>query len=263
MIFRLLIIHDHDRMSSISRVIHRATWDYFTSHLPDRFSRSPQLVKEAIMTDINDLVQEFQTTSSDVGASFFAMRCLLKILQECFRVRFNIISVFATDADKNLQESAKPGHSSAKSGLLNRIRSINDDRIRTKYNDRIRANLMIQLDKYQKMFDQSFFKSNDLNDMLKFLSGVAVQKHLSMQGMSDLYRIKPDLLERLIKSTIMVEQLHPYPYSRYVLDDYLSRFLQDPDRSKLYYCDPMLQHISICRRFLSLLDGSSAFDLQL
>ena len=30
------------------------------------------------------------------------------------------------------------------------------------------------------------------------------------------------------------------------------------DRSQLYYCDPMLQHISICRRFLSLLDGFNA-----
>ena len=41
------------------------------------------------MGDINDLVQEFWRTSSDepeaVGESFFAMRRLLKILQECFR----------------------------------------------------------------------------------------------------------------------------------------------------------------------------------
>ena len=81
-----------------------------------------------------------------------------------------------------------------------------------------------------------------------------------MQGMVDLYRIKPDLLERLIKSTIMIESIKPSPSSRYILDDYLSGFLQDRNRSQLYYCDPMLQHISICRRFLSLLDGSNAFD---
>ena len=95
-----------------------------------------------------------------------------------------------------------------------------------------------------------------------FLPGVVVQKHMSMQGMTDLYRIKSGFLERLIKSTIIIEQLHPYPYSRYVLDGYLSRFLQDPDRSQHYYCDPIHQHISICRNFLSLLDGSSSFDLQ-
>ena len=98
--------------------------------------------------------------------------------------------------------------------------------------------------------------------MLRLLPGVVVQKHMSMQGMADLYRIKTDLLERLIKSTIMVE----YPYSNsethYILDDYLSGFLQDRDRSQLCYCDPMLQHISICRQFLFLLDGSNAFDLQ-
>ena len=42
------------------------------------------------MTDINDLMQEFWSTSSDravtVGASFFAMRRLLEILQRCFHI---------------------------------------------------------------------------------------------------------------------------------------------------------------------------------
>ena len=112
------------------------------------------------------------------------------------------------------------------------------------------------------MFDRSISKSKELGDMLRFLPGVVVQKHMSMQGMIDLYRIKPDLLKPLIKSTAMVE----YPCSsletHYILDDYLSSFLQDRNRSQLHYCDPMLQHISICRRFLFLLDGSNAFDLQ-
>ena len=112
------------------------------------------------------------------------------------------------------------------------------------------------------MFDQSISKSKDLGDMLRFLPGVVVQKHLSMQRMADLYRIEPDLLERLIKSTI--EPLKPdlYPQSHYKLHDYLSDFLRNRDRSQQYYCDPTLQHISICRRFLSLLDRSNAFDLQ-
>ena len=91
MIFSVLIIHNHNRTSStITRVqlLHTSTWKYFTLHLPDRFSRSPRVVKEAIMEDINDLVQEFcqWRTSSDgvVGASFFEMRRLLEILQDCF-----------------------------------------------------------------------------------------------------------------------------------------------------------------------------------
>ena len=132
---------------------------------------------------------------------------------------------------------------------------------------RIRARFKILLDGYRKMFDQSLSKSKDLGDILRFLSGVVVQEPtMSVQGMVDLYRIKPNLMERLIKST-MIEPLtlsHVSPNSRYRLNGYLSAFLGSQDRSQLYYCDPMLQHISICRHFLSLLarDGSNAFDLQ-
>ena len=128
--------------------------------------------------------------------------------------------------------------------------------------NRISAKFKQLFDGYRNMLDQSFSKSKDLSDMLKFLPGVVVQKHMSMQGMADLYRTKPDLLERLIKSTI--EPLRPShgPHPRFILDGYLSGFLVDRDRSRLYYCDPILQHISICRHFLSFLDGSNAFDLQ-
>jgi hypothetical protein len=48
------------------------------------------------MADINDLVQEFSRISSDIWASFFAMRPLFDILQLCFVVQevcFDIISV--------------------------------------------------------------------------------------------------------------------------------------------------------------------------
>ena len=112
------------------------------------------------------------------------------------------------------------------------------------------------------MVDQSSSRSkylDHLGNMLRFLPGVVVQKDMSMQGMADLYRVKPDLLERLIEP---LRPPHVPPYSSYKLDDYLSGFLQDRDRSQLYYCDPMLQHISICRQFLSLLDRSNAVDLQ-
>ena len=252
MIFSLLIIHNHARMSSITRVLRAATWDYFTSRLPYSFSRSPKVVKEAIMTDINDLVQEFWRSSSDgtVGASSFAMRRLFEILQGCLdnlEVCFDIISVFATAvdlADENLQRLANPY-------------SLNY----SAQSDPIRAKFKILFDGYRKMFDQSFSNSNDLGDILRFLPGVVVQKPMSMQGMADLYRIKPDLLERLIKSTIEpLRPPHVSPNSRYRLDGHLSGILQDRDRSQLYYCDPTLQHISICRHFLFLLDGS--FDLR-
>ena len=259
MIFSLLIIHNHDRIPSITRILHTATWDYFTSRLPDSFSHSPKVVKEAIMTDINDLVQEFWRTSSDgdVGASFFAMRSLLEILQGCFDILevclilFPSLRLLFDLADKNLQKLAN----------LNPV--LNSwEYSDLEHNDEIGAKFKIMFDGYRKMFDLSISKSEDLGDMPRFLPGVVVQKCMSIQGMVDLYRIKPDLLERLIKSTIMIEQLKPFPYSRYILDDYLSGFLQDRDRSQLYYCDPILQHISICRHFLSLLDGSNTFDLQ-
>ena len=95
MTFSLLIIHNHDRMpgSSNTRVLHSATWDYLTSRLSDRFHYSPNVVKEAVMTDINDCVQECWRTSRDGadGVSVFAMRRLLGILQECYsRVCFDI-----------------------------------------------------------------------------------------------------------------------------------------------------------------------------
>ena len=109
------------------------------------------------------------------------------------------------------------------------------------------------------MFDQSLSKSKELGDLLRLLPGVVVQKGMSMQEMTDLYGIKQDLLECLIESTIEPLILRS---SRYTLDDYLSDFLLDKERSQLYYCDPMLQHISICRRILSLLDGANALDLK-
>jgi hypothetical protein len=121
----------------------------------------------------------------------------------------------------------------------------------------------ILFDGYRKMIDPSFSKSKDMYVMLRFLPGIVVQKHLSMQGMAELYRIKPDFLKRLIKYTI--EPLRPSSHSlspRYILDGYLSGLLQDRKRSQLYYCDPELQHISICRQFLSLLDRSNDLDFQ-
>ena len=92
MIFSLLIsIHNHDRMFSITHVLHTTTWDNFTHCLPARFINSPNEVMEVVMTDINDLVQEFLMTSSDgaVEESLFAMGCLFKILQSlnvCFDI---------------------------------------------------------------------------------------------------------------------------------------------------------------------------------
>ena len=85
-IFRLLIIHSHDRTPSTTRV-HASTWNLLTHMLDIRFNDSPIVVKEEIMTDINDLVQEIWT--SRIGAvetSFIAMRSsrLLGILQRCF-----------------------------------------------------------------------------------------------------------------------------------------------------------------------------------
>ena len=113
------------------------------------------------------------------------------------------------------------------------------------------------------MIDQSFSKSKDLDDMLRFLPGVVVQRDLCLQGMAELYRIEPDFLERL-KSIEMLSLWHrdDLYYPRYILDVYLSNFLRDLRRSQLHYCDPELQHVSICRQILSLLDQSNVFDDQ-
>ena len=111
------------------------------------------------------------------------------------------------------------------------------------------------------MFDLSLSKSKDFGDMLRFLpSGIVVQKeYITLEAMADLYGIKLNLLERLIKSPFEPLKLSPSSNYVYQLDDYLSGFLQDRDRSRLYYCDPILQHISICRHFLSLLNHDGAY----
>ena len=111
------------------------------------------------------------------------------------------------------------------------------------------------------MLDQSFSQSNDLGEMIRFLPGVVVQKQMTFEGMAELYWIKPDILERLIKSPIepLLVRFRPFGYT---LDGYLSSFLQDQDRSQLYHCDSMLQHISLCRHFLSFQYGSNASDPQ-
>ena len=85
MILCLLFIHNHDRKSYITRVLRTTTWVYFSYRLPGCFTYSPKAVKEAIMSDIDNLVQEFWRISSDndVGASFFAMR-RLRIILECY-----------------------------------------------------------------------------------------------------------------------------------------------------------------------------------
>ena len=98
--------------------------------------------------------------------------------------------------------------------------------------------------------------------MLRLLPGVVVQKKLRMQGMADLYRVKPDFLKRFIKRIELLRPSEDGLYPSYTLDDYLSGFLQDRDRSQLHYCDPEFQHISICRQILSLLDQSNVFDDQ-
>lgn len=117
-------------------------------------------------------------------------------------------------------------------------------------------------DDYQKMLDQSFLfaTSGDMGDLLRLLPGIAVQRDLTVQGMASLYKVKVNQIERLIISfeglTLRYSKFGDDP--RYVLERYLSRFLRDRDRSQLCYCDPILHHISICRHFLSLLDGSNA-----
>ena len=90
------------------------------------------------------------------------------------------------------------------------------------------------------MLDQSLSKSRDLGDILRMLPGVVEKNHISMLGMANLYRIKPDLLERLIKSVIEPLRSAIAFHPGYILDEYLSRFLQDSDRSQLYYCDPCI-----------------------
>ncbi|KAF8816498.1 hypothetical protein BYT27DRAFT_7182054 [Phlegmacium glaucopus] len=71
------------RIHSTTRLPHSATWGYVKFHLPSRFIASPKLVKDAIMTDINELTQEFWEISNTgaVDVFFTAMLCLMWILE--------------------------------------------------------------------------------------------------------------------------------------------------------------------------------------
>ena len=90
----------------------------------------------------------------------------------------------------------------------------------------IRDKFNALLDRYQKILDQSLSKSKDLGVILRLLPGVVVQNEIGMQGMADLYRIKPHLLHRLVKYPIeplkMVARSH-----KFTMDRYLSGFLKD------------------------------------
>ena len=189
------------------------------------------------MEPLRNLYLQYFVFMTFCGSVFVCSMCVL------------ILFLFATDvdlADKNLQISSTKFWPYSNLSL--------DDGIS------LRDKFLILFDGYQKMVDHSFSKSKDLGDMLRFLPGIVVQKDLSMQRMSDLYGIKPDFLKRL--ESIGLLRLAPASILGYVLDGYLSGFLQDRDRSQLYYSDPELQHISICRQILSLSYQSNVFGLQ-
>ena len=72
----ITIIHNNDRMSSSTWVLHTKTWVNFIAQLPLRFNWSSKEVKEAIMKDINDLVEDFWTFSDEaIELSFY--RCVV------------------------------------------------------------------------------------------------------------------------------------------------------------------------------------------
>ena len=72
-------------MPPITRVLHTATWNYFSSCLPNDFSRSPQVVKEAIMTATSlqrKLVNSNCPTKKRLISSISIRRC--KYLTQSF-----------------------------------------------------------------------------------------------------------------------------------------------------------------------------------
>ena len=182
------------------------------------------------------------------------------IFWKCVLIFFPFLRLLSTQLIKNLQKSAN-----LEPEFTGFFRYPTGSDIDDVVDDGIRAKFKMVFDGYRVMFDQSFSKSKDLEhlgDMVKLLPGVVVQNHLSIQEMADLYRIERDLLESLIEPLKLVPHNGVSLYTQYKMDDDLSGFLQDQDRSQLYYCDPILQHISICRHFLSLLGRSNAFRLR-
>ena len=84
-----LYIQDRNRISSTTRFPRRATWHYFEAYLPDYFMCCSNVVKDAITTDINDLMQQFWRTSTDGLDIFCPAICRLReILQVCLDIMF-------------------------------------------------------------------------------------------------------------------------------------------------------------------------------
>lgn len=117
---------------------------------------------------------------------------------------------------------------------------------------------------YQKMLDQCFVSAfskarPDIGD-LRLLTGIVVQKSLTMEGMAHLYRVEVDQIKLFSQWALRTYKVNT-PCT-YTLEGDLSAFLRDSHRSQLYYYDPMLHHVFICRRLLSLLDESNASTFQ-
>ena len=87
-----LQIQNYDRIPSTQLLLHGKTWAHIKTYLPDDFIHCPEVVRDAIMMDIDNLLQEFWKTSN-VGAvdvqCFTSIRLLLDILSVCLNITFS------------------------------------------------------------------------------------------------------------------------------------------------------------------------------
>lgn len=105
------------------------------------------------------------------------------IIKVCLDILFVSQLYFADNIEQKMASSESAVSGAAHSGLAD-LESIHPS---------LQAKLCKLSHEYRKMLDHSFSNSRDLGDLLRFLPGILVQKHLTMQEMAGLYRVQMDL----------------------------------------------------------------------
>ena len=99
-----LQIQKYDRIPSTKLRLHGKTWDHIKTYLPDDFIHCPEVVRDAIMMDIDNLLQEFWKTA-DIGAvdvrRFTLIRLLLDILRVCLNITYFYFTTIIDFAHNN------------------------------------------------------------------------------------------------------------------------------------------------------------------
>ncbi|KAF8162767.1 hypothetical protein B0H34DRAFT_692893 [Crassisporium funariophilum] len=111
---------------------------------------------------------------------------------------------------------------------------------------------------YRTILDEcyhaAFSASSDMDDLIKSLPGILVQRlEMPLQGIADVFAVDLHLAKDLLdRNRQFIGIFKPAP-GHFALNVLVSEYLRDASRCGMHYHDPLLHHIAICRRYLSVL----------